>query len=268
MKTNRTIGLWLAPVAVALLFSITLLFGPAVASSKVLARTAWLPAAAEKAPQPGSADACGPDDGAAGCEDLVEVEVKDVVPLEEVHAHAVVLISKRDKTLLPIFVDERSAVSIAFRLAHQKSPQPQSADLLEDTVEALGGKVTEVRIDSVQGDVFEGRVFITQDGKELALDARPSESIAMALSGGAKIRVPQKVLSKAGITQQQVAELRKQFKERGRLPPGHPPISPGPGGEGPGIGGSGPDTDGPAPGQDDESGGLQIPPRSPKPIRL
>ncbi len=273
MKTTRTIGLWLAPVAVALLFSITLLFGPALASSKVLARKVSSPVAAQTSPlgkqkDPSAAmDACGPDDKAPACKDLVEVEVKDVVPLTEVHAHAVVLVSKRDQTLLPIFVDEGSAVSIAFRLAHQKSPQPQSADLLEKAVEALGGKVTEVRIDSIKGDVFEGRVFIAQGEKQLSLAARPSDSIAMALGGGAKIRVPQKVLSKAGITQQEVAELRKQLKDHGQLPPGHPALPPGHG-EGPGIGGSGPGTGGSGPGQGDDSDALPIPKEGHKPIRL
>lgn len=261
MKTTRTIGfLWLAPAVVALLFTVTLMLGPALASSNALGPSASRPPPAEQAPST-PADACGPDDEAAACRDLVEMEVRDVVPIQELRAHAVVLISKRDKTLLPIFVDEGSAVSIAFRLAHQKSPRPQSADLLERTVEALGGKVTEVRIDSIQGDVFEGRVFITQGHKQLALEARPSDSIAMALGGGAKIRVPQKVLSQAGITQQEVAELRRQLNGRDGLPPGHPTLPPG---EGPGIGGSGPDT-----GQDDGAETLPLPKQSGhKPIRL
>lgn len=261
MKTTRKIGFWLAPATVALLFGITLLWGPALASSQALAQKASLLLPAEKAPSSATADACGPDDPAPSCKDLVEVEVKDVVPLEEVHAHAVVLVSKRDQTLLPIFVDEGSAVSIAFRLAHRRSPRPQSADLLERAVEALGGKVTEVRIDSIRDDVFEGRVFIAQGQRQLALDARPSDSIAMALGGGAKIRVPQKVLSRAGITQQEVAELRRQLEEHGTLPPGHPTLPPGRG-EGPGIGGSGP------PGQGNGPEVLPPPKKEHKPIRL
>ena len=92
MGTTRTISLWLAPIAVALL-SITLLFAPRLGSSS-------------KAPSLGPLDVCGPGDDAISCKDLVEVEVKDVVPLEEVNAHAIVLVSKRDQTLLPIFVDQ------------------------------------------------------------------------------------------------------------------------------------------------------------------
>jgi hypothetical protein len=52
---------------------------------------------------------------------LVQVEVKDVVPLKELNQHAVVLVSKEDGTVLPLFVDETAAVAIAFRLMGRPS---------------------------------------------------------------------------------------------------------------------------------------------------
>src|SRR6185369_4141822 len=55
---------------------------------------------------------------------LVQVEVKDVVPLKELNQHAVVLVSKEDGTVLPLFVDETAAVAIAFRLMGLSSPHP------------------------------------------------------------------------------------------------------------------------------------------------
>ncbi|GHG99180.1 hypothetical protein GCM10012319_65340 [Comamonas sp. KCTC 72670] len=153
------------------------------------------------------------------CSELVELEVQDVVPLEEAQAHAVVLATKDKGIVLPVFVDEASAISIAFRLAERQPPQPLAQDLLDDVVNRLGGKVTEVRIDDLRDNVYSGRVFLEQGQKKMTLDARPSDSIAMALTSHARIRVTRKVLTLAGITREEIEGLQK---------------------EGPGVGGSGP----------------------------
>ena len=83
----------------------------------------------------------------------------------------------------------------------------------------LGAKVTEVRIDDLKDDIYVGRVFLEQGARKMTLDARPSDSIAMALDGQARIRVTRKVLDEAGISREEIDSLR--------------------GGDGPGVGGSG-----------------------------
>nr|WP_239578353.1 bifunctional nuclease family protein [Archangium primigenium] len=163
---------------------------------------------------------CTPGEGGnAACRELVELEVRDVIPLVEAKTHAVVLSTSDGKMVLPIFVDESAAVAIAFRLAHLRSPQPLSQDLLGSMVTELGAKVTEVRIDDLRDDVYVGRIFLTQGKKQMTLNARPSDSIAMALDGQARIRVTRKVLDAAGITREEIDSLR--------------------GGDGPGVGGGG-----------------------------
>ncbi|RYZ34829.1 MAG: bifunctional nuclease family protein [Myxococcaceae bacterium] len=134
------------------------------------------------------------------CTELVELEVKDVVPLLEAQTHAVVLTTKDGQTVLPLFVDEGAAVSIAFRLAERPPPQPLSQDLLDDVVSKLGGKVTEVRIDDLRDNVYSGRVFLQQG----------QDSIAMAMHSNARIRVTRKVLAMAGITRAEIEALQKQ----------------------------------------------------------
>ncbi|MFY1827792.1 bifunctional nuclease family protein [Myxococcus fulvus] len=153
------------------------------------------------------------------CSELVELEVQDVVPLMEAQTHAVVLTTKDRQVVLPVFVDEASAVSIAFRLAKREPPQPLAQDLLDNVVDELGGKVTEVRIDDLRDNVYSGRVFLEQGAKKMTLEARPSDSIAMALTSHARIRVTRKVLTLAGISREEIESLQEG---------------------GPGVGGSGP----------------------------
>ena len=178
-------------------------------------------ASAKEQSAPVDAAACSPQagDSATACKELVELEVRDVIPLVEAKTHAVVLSTQDGKMVLPIFVDESAAVAIAFRLAHLRSPQPLSQDLLGSMVQELGAKVTEVRIDDLRDDVYVGRVFLSQGKRQMALNARPSDSIAMALDGQARIRVTRKVLDAAGISRDEINSLRD--------------------GDGPGVGGSG-----------------------------
>jgi bifunctional DNase/RNase len=179
------------------------------------------------------------------CRQMVELEVRDVVPLQEFQTHAVVLVSKDGQKVLPIFVDEAAAVAIAFRLAEREPPQPLAQDLLDSVVSELGGKVTEVRIDSLKDNIFSGRIIIRQGQQDHALEARPSDSIAMALKGGAPILAHRKVLDEAGIDQKDIDSLDDQGPGVGGsgpppgmgegpgkmlppldLPPGHPDVGP------------------------------------------
>lgn len=164
----------------------------------------------------------------------VELEVMDVIPIEEADTHAVLLISKDQAYLLPLFVTEEAAVSIAFRLAERNSPHPLSADLMDSMVSQLGGKVTQVDIDDVQDDVYTSHITIEQDGKSMNIVARPSDAIAMALTGKAKIMVAPKVLAEAGISREELESLQGGMdegfgvggsgEEGGPLPEGHPEL--------------------------------------------
>jgi bifunctional DNase/RNase len=210
VKTPNRASLFLAPITAVVLALTGLLFLPTLSAPKAFA----------SAPKAAGSEPCvteaGGDPGA--CKELVELVVRDVVPLEEAQTHAVVLTTQDGEIVLPVFVDEAAAVAIAFRLAHLEPPQPLAQDLLDDVVSKLGAHVTEVRIDDLRGDIYTGRVFLRQGKKNLELDARPADSIAMALDGNARIRVTRKVLTAAGINRQDIESLH----------------------EGPGVGGSGP----------------------------
>ncbi|MBE4753009.1 bifunctional nuclease family protein [Corallococcus sp. ZKHCc1 1396] len=204
MKTSNRANFFVAPFTAVVLALGGLLFLPAFGIPGAIAASGQAEGKKEKP--------CLTEKGSdpKACTDLVELEVKDVVPLMEAQTHAVVLSTKDGETVLPLFVDEGAAVSIAFRLAERPPPQPLSQDLLDDVVSKLGGKVTEVRIDDLRDNVYSGRVFLQQGQKQLALDARPSDSIAMAMHSNARIRVTRKVLALAGITRAEIEALQQQ----------------------------------------------------------
>jgi bifunctional DNase/RNase len=151
---------------------------------------------------------------------LVQVEVKDVVPLKELKQHAVVLVSKEDGMVLPLFVDETAAVAIAFRLMGRPTPHPLAHDLLDRIVPSLGGRLTEVRIDGLKDHVYRSHVVIQQANKQLVIEARPSDALSMALAAKVPVYTTRQVMAEGGIS-------KADIDSSGKEPPG------------PGVGGSG-----------------------------
>lgn len=135
---------------------------------------------------------------------LVRMEVKDVVPLKELKQHAVVLVSKEDGTVLPLFVDETAAVAIAFRLMGRPTPHPLAHDLLDRLIPSLGGRLTEVRIDGLKDHVYKSHVFIQQADRKLVIEARPSDAVSMALAARVPVYTTRQVMAEGGISRAEI----------------------------------------------------------------
>lgn len=222
MKTNIRAGLLLIPLSLLTAMIGILVLVPALFANRALARS----------PAPSTSPCVDPKMVSAPCVNLVEMQVKDVIPIEEAHTNAVVLVTK-EGTVLPIFVDRPAAVAVAFRLAHRTPPHPLSQDLLDDLISNLGGKVAEVRINEIHDDTNLSRVVIHQGDHWLSVTCRPSDAVSMALSQGARIFANKDLVKKDGITQKEIDEMRKQM----------------------GVGGSGPDPGG---------SGISAPPKVPQ----
>ncbi len=152
---------------------------------------------------------------------MIELQVRDVVPIEEAGSNAVMLVTS-EGTVLPVFVDQGAAVAIAFRLAKRPAPYPLAQDLLDEMVIRLGGKVLEVHLGDVQDELFGCEVVIRHRGKELKLALRASDAISMALKSGAKIYASDALVSASGITRDEIEELRMGIGGSG--PPEEPAV--------------------------------------------
>lgn len=128
---------------------------------------------------------------------FVPVEVLEVVESEG--GFAVLLLQREQKLVLPIFIGPAEGMAIRQRLEKQRPPRPMTHDLLEDVITALGARLMRVEIDDLKANTFLGRLVLEQKKKMITLDARPSDSIAIALGLGAPILVSPVVLQRAGV---------------------------------------------------------------------
>ena len=124
----------------------------------------------------------------------------------------VVLRTTEGDRYLPIWIGGFEADAIAIELQGLDTPRPMSHDLLRSAITALGGKVSHVVIRDLQQDTFFASVVLDQDGQELQLDARPSDSVALAVRAKAPIFVDSSVLDRAGVVEE--VDLREEARAR------------------------------------------------------
>ena len=80
-------------------------------------------------------------------------------------------------------------------LAGQKFPRPLTHDLMLEAIKKLGAKLEKIVITGLKDSTFYADVYIKQDGQEVVLDARPSDSIALAVRENSPIFVAEDVFA-------------------------------------------------------------------------
>jgi len=128
---------------------------------------------------------------------LVEIKVKTLVIDPVTQAPVVILETVSDKKLLPIWIAAPEARSIAMALENVKLPRPLSHDLIAHLLRALDAKLTRVVISELRNDTFIAFLSLDSKGKELQVDSRPSDAIAIALRLKAPIFASAQVLAGA-----------------------------------------------------------------------
>ena len=102
-------------------------------------------------------------------------------------------------TMLPIWIGAQEATSIFIAIEGEQAPRPLSHDLMKSLLEAVGAEVERVEVTRIDGGTFYAEITLrTRDGRRV-LDARPSDSIALAARVDAPIWVADEVLAEAGI---------------------------------------------------------------------
>lgn len=124
----------------------------------------------------------------------VEVEIEGVFASSENPNNAqFILLSDGDRKL-PILIGNYEARAIVLPLEHAQADRPMTHDLLKTIIERLGGTVDKVVIDDLWNTTYYAKVFIKRGKEEIVIDARPSDSIAIAVRFEAPIFVAEGIL--------------------------------------------------------------------------
>ena len=97
---------------------------------------------------------------------------------------------------LPIWIGKPEADSIALALGKVATPRPLTHDLIKNILGALEVKVSRVVITQIMDNTYYALVYITDGKKEIPIDSRPSDAVAVALRTGAPIFIQDDVMGK------------------------------------------------------------------------
>jgi uncharacterized protein len=148
---------------------------------------------------------------------VIKVDVVGLSVDQRTEAPVVLLRVPPGKLCLPIWIGPAEAASIALALRGEQFARPLTHDLLATAIDGLGGGVQRVTITDQRDGTYFARLFLERDREVLAIDARPSDCIALALRTEAPIYLEDSLLAKV-----QDSLLPLESLER----PGPPPAPP------------------------------------------
>ena len=125
-------------------------------------------------------------------------------------AYALVLSDLNDTYRIPIIIGISEAQSIAIQLEHLQTQRPLTHDLVKRLTDGLNVSVEEVFIYRWEAGIFYSELLFRQEEKELRIDARTSDAVALALRYGCPIYTTPEVVEKTSIS---VPEKEMQEQE-------------------------------------------------------
>jgi bifunctional DNase/RNase len=122
------------------------------------------------------------------------------VSFEPIGKQPIVLLKTADDDkFLPIWIGHAEAAAILMKLQGTTPPRPMTHDLLTDVVSELQGEVIKVTVTEMRENTYYARITIAQNGRELEIDSRPSDAIALAVRCDAQIFASDDVIEESGI---------------------------------------------------------------------
>jgi len=128
---------------------------------------------------------------------LIEMSIKGLMVDPVAGSPIVILKDKLGERLLPIWVGVPEANAIALQIENVSTPRPMTHDLLRNVITNLDGQVDRVVVSDLRDNTFFAVIHLTVRGERVAVDARPSDAIALALRTRSPILVEEAVIDSA-----------------------------------------------------------------------
>jgi uncharacterized protein len=130
---------------------------------------------------------------------MIETVVESI-RVSLVTQHRVVILKEVDgERHLPIWIGSYEAEAIAMELQGVSASRPLPYDLMRTIIDDMGGTVERIAVTDLSDDVFYARIVLRQNGREVEIDSRPSDAIALAVRSRVPILVDESVMEKAGV---------------------------------------------------------------------
>jgi hypothetical protein len=141
------------------------------------------------------------------------------VSFDMVGKQPIVLLKTRDgNKFLPIWIGHPEAAAILMKLQGANTPRPMTHDLMDDMLEKLQVECTRVSVTELRENTFYASIQLRIDGREVEIDSRPSDALALAVRTQAPIFAHEDVIAESAIEfehevedQEDVVDKFKEF---------------------------------------------------------
>jgi bifunctional DNase/RNase len=130
---------------------------------------------------------------------MIEVEIDSIRVSLMSAQRVIVLKAVNAERYLPIWIGHYEAEAIAIQLKNIEIARPLTHDLLKSVIAEMGGEVSHILVRELRDDTFFAHISVNLNGKQLEIDSRPSDAIALAVRVEVPIFVAEKVMAEAGI---------------------------------------------------------------------
>ena len=128
---------------------------------------------------------------------LIEMSIKGLMVDPITNMPIVILKDKLGERVLSIWVGIFEANAIALQIENVSTPRPMTHDLLRNIITDLDGSVDRIVVSDLKDNTFFAIIHLTVRGERIAVDARPSDAIALALRTRSPILVDETVIDNA-----------------------------------------------------------------------
>ena len=154
---------------------------------------------------------------------MIEMAIDSIRVSQMNYQRVVILKEKMAERYLPIWIGPAEADAIAVKLQGVNVPRPLTHDLLRSVIDSLGATIEFILVNDLKSDTFYAMIMLNVDGKQVEIDSRPSDALALAVRTEAPIYVEEEVLDKAGIlldaeTGKPVIEETEEAEGKGKEP--------------------------------------------------
>jgi uncharacterized protein len=128
----------------------------------------------------------------------MQIEMTIKLMIDPITNLPIILLRDRDgQRVLPIWVGASEANAIALQIENITTPRPMTHDLLRNVIHDLKAEIRKVVVSDLKDNTFYALIHLEVNGEPLAVDARPSDAIALALRARAPIFVEDRVIDNA-----------------------------------------------------------------------
>ena len=140
------------------------------------------------------------------------------VSFDMVGKQPIVLLKTADSNkFLPIWIGHPEAAAILMKLQGAATPRPLTHDLFSETLSQLEAHVTKVCVTELRDNTFFATITLSINGREVEIDSRPSDALALAVRSGAPIFAAEEVIAESAIEfeheVEDTEEVVDKFKE-------------------------------------------------------